>query len=48
MDDALPTIQWTKNFMKNQGYGLDTIIKEDSKSAMLLTRNGRLSSEKRI
>lgn len=40
MDDALPTIQWTKSFMAEQGYNLDTIIiiKEDNRSTMLLMR----------
>jgi hypothetical protein len=47
VDDALPTIQWTTNFMKAQGYHLDTEIKEDNKSTMLLMKNGKLSSGKR-
>ena len=33
--------------MKDQGYELQTIIKEDNKSLMLLMKNGRLSSGKR-
>jgi hypothetical protein len=44
VDDALPTVQWAKDIMQDQGYDLDTIIKEDDKSTMLLMRNGRLSS----
>jgi hypothetical protein len=47
VDDALPTIQWTMNFMAEQGYILETEIKEDNKSTMLLMKNGRLSSGKR-
>jgi len=47
VDDALPTIQWTKNFMLEQGYDLDTEIMEDNKSTMLLMKNGQLSSGKR-
>jgi hypothetical protein len=47
VDDALPTVQWAKNYMKDQGYDLETIIKEDNKSSMLLMKNGRLSSGKR-
>jgi len=47
VDDALPTIQWTKNFMAEQGYVLETEIREDNKSTMLLMNNGRLSSGKR-
>jgi hypothetical protein len=46
VDDVLPTIQWTKNFMKEQGYDLDTEIKEDNRSTMLLMKNGNLSSGK--
>ena len=33
--------------MAEQGYDMDTIIKEDNKSTMLLMKNGRLSSGKR-
>jgi len=47
VDDALPTIQWTKNFMLEQGYDLETEIMEDNQSTMLLMKNGRLSSGKR-
>jgi hypothetical protein len=47
VDDALPTIQWTKNFMKEQGYDIDAIVKEDNRSTMLLMKNGKLSSGKR-
>jgi hypothetical protein len=46
VDDVLPTIQWTKNFMKEQGYNLHTEIKEDNRSTMLLMKNGKLSSGK--
>jgi len=47
IDDALPTNQWTKNFMAEQGYVLETEIGEDNKSTMLLMKNGKLSSGKR-
>jgi len=46
VDDALPTVQWTKNFMTEQGYDLETLIKEDNRSTMLLMKNGKLSSGK--
>jgi hypothetical protein len=46
VDDALSTIQWTKNFMKEQGYELNTENKEDIRSTMLLMKNGKLSSGK--
>jgi hypothetical protein len=47
VDDILPTIQWAKSFMAEQGYDLPTEIKEDNRSTMLLMKNGRLSSGKR-
>jgi len=47
VDDILPTVQWTKSFMQEQGYDLGTEIKEDNKSTMLLMKNGRSSSGKR-
>jgi len=47
VDDTLPTVQWTRLFMKDQGYDLETVMKEDNKSTMLLMKNGRLSSGKR-
>jgi hypothetical protein len=46
VDDALPTVQWTKNFMMDQGFDLETLIKEDNRSTMLLMKNGKLSSGK--
>ncbi len=46
VDDALPTIQWTRHFMMEQGYNLETEIKEDNQSTMILMKNGRLSSGK--
>jgi hypothetical protein len=47
VDDALPTVQWTKHFMKDQGYDLVTEIREDNQSTILLMKNGRLSLGKR-
>jgi len=47
VDDALPTVQWTRLFMKDQGYDLETVVKEDNKRTMLLVKNGRLSSGER-
>jgi hypothetical protein len=40
VDDTLPTVQWAKSFMMDQGYDLETVIKEDNKSTMLLMKNG--------
>jgi hypothetical protein len=47
VDDALPFIQWARNFMLDQGYDLETHVKEDNKSTLLLMKNGKLSSGKR-
>jgi hypothetical protein len=47
IDDTLPTIQWAKSYLKDQGYDMDTIIREDNKSTILLMKNGRLSAGKR-
>ncbi len=46
VDDALPTVQWAKSFMEDQGYDLDNSIKEDNRSMILLMKNGRLSAGK--
>jgi hypothetical protein len=46
VDDALPTIQWTRNFMSEQGYNLETHLKEDNRSTMLMMKNGKLSAGK--
>jgi hypothetical protein len=47
VDGILPTVQWAKSFMKEQGYEIETEIKEDNCSTMLLMKNGRLSLGKR-
>ena len=44
----MPQILWTNYFLVEQGYNIrDTIIYQDNKSAILLEKNGRLSSSKR-
>jgi hypothetical protein len=48
INDALPMVQWTKASIKEQGYDLETIIKEDNRSTMMLMKNGRLSSGMRM
>jgi len=35
VDDALPSIQWARN-----GYDLETHVKEENKSTLLLMKNG--------
>lgn len=47
VDDMLPSILWTRYFLKSQGYKVsDNIIFQDNKSTMLLERNGKASSSK--
>ena len=44
----MPQVLWTNNFIGEQGYSIqDTAIYQDNKSAILLEKNGRLSSGKR-
>ena len=48
VDDFMPSILWTRNFLKAQGYQVnENIIYQDNKSAMLLEKNGKASSGKR-
>jgi hypothetical protein len=48
VDDMMPSILWTRYFLKGQGYKVsDNIIFQDNKSTMLLERNGKTSSSKR-
>ena len=45
VDDLMPMIIWTNNFLKHQGFKThDTIIYQANKSAILLETNGRYSS----
>ena len=45
--DALSQILWTRYFIEDQGYYLnDAVLYQDNKSAILLEKNGRLSSGK--
>jgi hypothetical protein len=46
-DDFMPTICWTRYFMKAQGYGVkDNVLFQDNKSSILLDKNGKASSSK--
>jgi hypothetical protein len=48
-DDLMGTIIWTNYFLEAQGYTChDTIIYQDNKSAILLEKNGKKSSSKRM
>jgi hypothetical protein len=47
-EDFVPTICWTRYFMKAQGYGVkDNVMFQDNKSSILLENNGNASSSKR-
>ena len=47
-DDVLPSVLWTRLFLKAQGYGtLEHIVYQDNKSTILLQKNGKASSSKR-
>ena len=48
VDDFMPGILWTRNFMKAHDYDVvENIIFQDNKSAMVLENNGKTSSSKR-
>jgi hypothetical protein len=48
-DDFMPAICWTRYFMKAQGYGVkDNVLFQDNKSSILLEKNGKASSSKRM
>jgi hypothetical protein len=48
VDDIMPMVLWTRQFMEGQGYTIkDNIVYQDNQSAMLLEKNGQLSSTKR-
>jgi hypothetical protein len=47
VDDAMPMVLWTRQFLEGQGYTIkDNIIYQDNQSAMLLEKNGQQSSTK--
>jgi hypothetical protein len=48
VDDVMPMVLWTRQFMEGQGYKIkDNIVYQDNQSAMLLEKNGQKSSSKR-
>ena len=48
VDDLMPSILWTRNFLEAQGYGVrENIVFQDNRSAILLEKNGKASSSKR-
>jgi hypothetical protein len=49
VDDFMPAIWWTRYFMKAQGYDVkDNVLYQDNKSSILLEKNGKASSGKRM
>ena len=48
VDDVMPHILWTKNFLRSQGYKTDpSRVYQDNLSTMLLAKNGRRSAGRR-
>jgi hypothetical protein len=48
VDDAMPMVLWTRQFLEGQVYAIkDNIVYQDNQSAMLLEKNGQQSSTKR-
>jgi hypothetical protein len=48
VDDGMPLVIWTRNFMIEQGYNAkDNVAYQDNQSAILLERNGCASSGQR-
>ena len=48
VDDLMPSILWTRKFLKAQGYDVsENILYQDNKSSILLEKNGKASSSKR-
>ena len=48
VDDGMPLVIWTRNFMIEQGYDVkDNVVYQDNQSAILMERNGRASSGRR-
>ncbi len=48
LHDKLPDIVWTRYFVEYQGYDInECVVFQDNMSALLLEKNGRISSSKR-
>ena len=48
VDDVMPMVLWTRQFMEGQGYVIrDNILYQDNQSSILLEKNGQQSSTKR-
>ena len=48
VDDAMPSVLWALYFIQAQGYNMvHALVYQDNESAILLERNGKMSSSKR-
>ncbi len=48
VDDLMSLTVWSRNFLEAQGYAaVDNILHQDNRSAILLEKNGNMSSDKR-
>jgi hypothetical protein len=48
VDDSMPLVIWTRNFILAQGYEIsDNVVFQDNQSTMLLEKNGKASSGRR-
>jgi hypothetical protein len=45
VDDGMPLVIWTRNFLTAQGFKVkDNVVYQDNQSAILLEKNGKASS----
>jgi hypothetical protein len=45
VDDGIPLVIWTCNFLEAQGFEiLDNVVSQDNQSTILLAKNGKASS----
>ena len=48
VDDMMPIMLWTRQFLMEQGYGIvENLLLQDNKSSIFLEKNGNASSGKR-
>jgi hypothetical protein len=48
VDDGMPLVIWTRNFLEAQGFNVrDNVVFQDNQSAILLEKNGKMSSGRR-
>jgi hypothetical protein len=48
VDDMMPTVLWSRQFLDNQGFKMkENLVYQDNQAAILLEKNGKASSGKR-